>query len=584
MAGMIAPMDMMDNPAPFTPGELHEFARHNLRIVQDGKLRPSADYPAAVDHYAGLAAQLPPDFQRMLIGSGRTTVMIDPRDMLRYREENCLDAATPLGWFMRKPARDIGRDAIFWGGMFETRRRSTLGTPVESYVTFAHELGHRIDSILALRFVSAAPSFTMYSFNPQWRHRVDAQLDRMHDSFYTPPPALYHGMRLLTDHLSLPAYQGRTRQERADHAACEAFAEMTAHYAMAYQAGNGNAAAIDALLDEHYPILWPSYRDHALPRIAAEAKLLWNDIACQQAEILWHEENLAQLQGTPFNAEEREGELRLASIRGGKPRIVEQAKHSGRNYWLRMNPAMVYSAATDKLDALRHRLNPAAPSCADPDWREFLGNPEVTYKDCQRRGMDVAAEIHRLEQEHHCLEKFAHTFKDLNTELNASPASDRWILDDFEHLHRSSGRRHMETVESLLSRSTPHILRRYLGALRAENTMLHDNRPFCAQTARAARHAMYHRLLAGSCEAYIGTIGHLQQEQAAFMENARQHDPAFKSHVKDVLRTFRAALRERVALGEFAEIGDPLPPPGKPESDCAYGGTLHPIPTFTPSR
>lgn len=570
---------------PYGPDEIRHFARHNLYILLNGRKQDNHRHPDAVEHYAHLIESLPPAFQVILIGSSFPSVMAAPDDM-----EN-----DHMGLFTQERVAGIGKNPVYWGGMFETRLRDMKNNHITPNVTFRHEQGHRIGHIMACRHIAEgrlSSKTSCLSLMPEWYEAAARQIqrspgirERLMDGM------LYKGMRRLTEHLSLPHYQGNSPEERQHHIALESFAEMTAHYATLYHDYDRNDALVDTTLAATYPILWPLYRDAMLPLINKEALTLSNEMNNAKHGLLHTMANIASLRAEPFDPDTAKQALRRIELEGGLPGLTRHGRETYARQAIHLSPHEEYGMTVDRVDAIRQALIPGADSCTITEWEEALSHAAGTpYHALVSQGIDVEPEIHLLRQEARLLRPFIRKMHVLHgSDLAPEHGNNTWIMEDFDQLTRILGRNtgSLENIRTICEVSlTAEDFRRYAHAYGIERDLLHDGKPASEEDAGTARQRMYHNLLSGTFGTYIKAMEMYARKERDFITrttNALPGDASTETFTltrKQARKHFHETLRTLVAEQGFDTLFAPsnqIGPERSREKDTVHASeeTLH---------
>lgn len=129
--------------------------------------------------------------------------------------------------------------------------------------SFHHEDAHRVDLMLH----GHGDSFS--NICPIWQSLIDKRFkaQSVSDKFsYHACSKLYYDSKGLENHMA-----GGYPYDDYD---IESFAEVSTHYTCLYRDLNGDHAQIDEKLSADYPLLWPYYRDIAIPAMISLARQL----------------------------------------------------------------------------------------------------------------------------------------------------------------------------------------------------------------------------------------------------------------------------------------------------------------------
>lgn len=321
---------------PYYPDEIREFAHHNLRVVVNGKTRHNRNYRAAVEHYASIIEELPRAFQIILMAMHRPSIMTPPDEVTAmYQQINSTRTENVLGFFLAQRSDRWGDTPVCWGGIFETRERSTdIHAPD---TTFLHELSHLIDHLLAERHAGLgvlAKDIRYMSYLPEWQEPVKKHtrtLERTQKTAHWAQDArLYPGIRRLVEHLNLP--ERWTEDDPTHYDTIESFAEMSTHYAALYRTQARNLPEMNRRLTQAYPTLWPAYRDHMLPLIEEEALRLLNEVQKAKRQVAYYEQQIATRLGREFDPLSLKAPLRHAELEGGLSTLRTLAREARTRY------------------------------------------------------------------------------------------------------------------------------------------------------------------------------------------------------------------------------------------------------------
>lgn len=467
--------------------ELEHFARHNVHLYTNGTMVQKYIPSEQTEHFAELIKSLPASHQVLLVGvHAPSVVAASTMDMERISRQLGYDKqGIPLGLFaVSADTRTPGHYyPVVWGGMYEQRARNGLNSA--SNATFLHEQGHRVDRLLGSCVASIANRVPMksefLSVQSWWNRAVEAQLNTHPHARHIPlftqgnehaPPVMavykdeeiYAGARSLRYHLSL--------NYEADEKPVEAFAEMYAHYTMLHRQHKGNAAKIDRILSDAYPVLWPPYRDDVLPLIDKTATELWDRMQQTKHAATQCAADIATLRGDALDTALYSKTLRILELEQGLQGLSHERETKRRHRTYHQEPVKAYEMAVKHCDDERRSIARGATTCMRTEW---VGLPlNSRYEDLLYKGIDVTPEIDRLGEERFLVHGFAENIATHFAGTGLAPKNNRkWIIDDFDYIkERFSGRANGLDLIKYMTNTPPDVWSAYVFASMRHETIL----------------------------------------------------------------------------------------------------------------